>query len=97
MKIDCSFWYTNHVQWDTNHVKEKVKSTITADSKVVAQADELNAFTKRDTNCSYWKENNNLITACKPLSWNFIHVRPLSDVEFLMCAEHLFKSMTVIK
>ena len=32
MKIDCSFWYTNHVQWHTNHVKEKVKSTITADS-----------------------------------------------------------------
>ena len=28
MKIDCSFWYTNHVQWHTNHVKEKVKSTI---------------------------------------------------------------------
>ena len=32
MKIDRSFWYTNHVQWHTNHVKEKVKSTITADS-----------------------------------------------------------------
>ena len=32
MKIDRSFWYTNHVQWRTNHVKEKVKSTITADS-----------------------------------------------------------------
>ena len=27
-----------------------------------------NGFTKRDTNCSYWKQNNNLITACKPLS-----------------------------
>ena len=23
MKIDHSFWYTNHVQWHTNHVKEK--------------------------------------------------------------------------
>ena len=32
MKIDRSYWYTNHVQWYTNHVKGKVKSTITADS-----------------------------------------------------------------
>ena len=39
MKIDRSFWCTNHVQWHTNHVKEKVKSTITADSWVTAQAD----------------------------------------------------------
>ena len=49
-----------------------------------------NAFTKRDTNCSYWKENNNLITAYKPLSWNLCHVRPLLNVEFLMSDEHLF-------
>ena len=28
MKIDRSFWYTNHVQWHTSQVKEKVKSTI---------------------------------------------------------------------
>ena len=33
MKTDRSFWYTNHVQGHTNHVKEKVKSAITADSK----------------------------------------------------------------
>ena len=28
MKIDCSYRYTIHVQWQTNHVKEEVKSTI---------------------------------------------------------------------
>ena len=28
MKIDRSFWYTNHVQWHTNHFKEKAKSTL---------------------------------------------------------------------
>ena len=38
-----------------------------------------------------------LITACKPLRWNLCHVRPLSKVEFLMSAEHLFQSMKVIK
>ena len=36
------------------------------------------------------KKSNNLTTACKALSWNFSHVRPLSDMEFLMSAEHLF-------
>ena len=36
------------------------------------------------------KRNNNLITACKPLSWNLSHVRPPANVEFLMSAEHLF-------
>ena len=36
------------------------------------------------------KRKNNLITACKPLSWNLCHVRPLSNVEFLMSAEYLF-------
>ena len=43
----------------------------------------IKRITKRETNCSYWKENNNLITAWKPLSWNLCHVRPLSNVEFL--------------
>ena len=38
MKVSRSFWYTNHVPWHANHVKEKVKSTITADSLVAAQA-----------------------------------------------------------
>ena len=32
MKIDRSFRFSNHVQWQTNHVKEEVKSTIKADS-----------------------------------------------------------------
>ena len=32
MKIDCSYRYTIHVQWQTNHVKEEVKSTIIAGS-----------------------------------------------------------------
>ena len=54
-------------------------------------------YIKRYTNCSYWKENNYLITACKRLSWNLCHVRPLSNVEFVMSAEHLFKSMKVAK
>ena len=71
MKIDRSFWYTNHV-------KEKVKSTITADTLIAAQAGEL-LLLKR----------NNLMTAWKPLSWNLCHVRPLSNVEFPMSAEHL--------
>ena len=30
------------------------------------------------------------VTACKPLSWNLCHVRPLTNVEFVMSAEHLF-------
>ena len=50
----------------------------------------IKRIAKRETNCSYWKENNNLITALKPLSWNLCHVRPLSNVEFLMSAQHLF-------
>ena len=54
-------------------------------------------YIKRDTNCSYWKENNYLITGCKPLSWNLCHVRPLSNVEFLMSTEHLFQSKKIIK
>ena len=32
MKIDRSYRYTIHVQWQTNHVKEEVKSTIIAGS-----------------------------------------------------------------
>ena len=65
----------------------------------MAQTDELNGFTKRDTNCSYWKENSNLITACKPLSWNLPHVRPLSNVEFLMSVlvdERIYQLNTAI-
>ena len=71
MKIDRSFWYINHVQWHRNHVKEKVKSTITANSLAAARAD-MKMDLQQDTNCSYWKENKNLMTACKPLSWNYV-------------------------
>ena len=89
MKIDCSYRYTIHVQWQTNHVKEEVKSTIIAGSdsrhqpinKMELQKDRI-ALTE--------KKKNNLITAFKPLSWNLCHVRPLSNVEFLMSAEYLF-------
>ena len=42
-------------------------------------------------------KRNNLMTAWKPLSWNLCHVRPLSNVELPMSAEHLFQSMKVIK
>ena len=88
MKIDCSYRYTIHVQWQTNHVKEEVKSTIIAGSD--SRHKPINKMDlQRDRNCSYWKENNNLITAYKPLSWNLCHVRALSNVEFLMSAEHL--------
>ena len=31
----------------------------------------------------YWKENNYLITACKPLSWNLCHVGPFQTWNFL--------------
>ena len=54
-----------------NHVKEKVKSTITADSwhkswhKLIDKMD-----LQRDKNCSYWKEKkkqlNNSLQTTKP-------------------------------
>ena len=43
------------------------------------------------------KQKTSLITNCKPLNWNFCHVRSLSNVEFLMSAKHLFKSKEIIK
>ena len=83
MKIDRSFWYTNHVQWHTNHVREKNK--INYYSWFLSRGTSwLTKWIYRDTNCSYWKENNNLITACKILCWNLCHVRSLSNVEFVI-------------
>ena len=66
------------------------ESTINYYSWFLSRGTSLDGFKKRDTNRSYWTENNNLITACKPLSWNLCHVRALSNVKFRMSAEHLF-------
>ena len=75
MKIDCSFWYTNHVQWHTNHVKEKVKSTIDSFLILTSWHKPINKMDlQRDRNWSYW---------------NLCHVRPLSNMEFLMTYIHL--------
>jgi len=84
MKIDHSFWYTSHVQWHTNHVKEKLKSTVTNSWFLRRGTSPLIKWIfKERYKFSNQKENNNLITACKPLSWNLCHVKPLWNVEFL--------------
>ena len=83
MKVGRSFWYTNHV-------KEKVKSTIYSwfVSRGTSRLKKWNYKARYEL--LLLKRRQQLNNSLQTTKLKLCHVRPLSIVEFLMSAEHLF-------
>ena len=91
MEIDRSSWQNKLCPVRTNHVKEKVKLILKSQHEPINKMN----LQREIRICSYWKENNNLITAYKPLSWNLCHVEPpFQTWNFLLVPSTYFSRWT---